>query len=201
MRMVGTNGVPTLLCYAGTMSRYRRATVPGATYFFTVVAYRRRPILCDDPVRAALRAAIAKVRDRHPFTIDAWVLLPDHLHCLWTLPPGDADYSLRWSLIKRSVSLACAGLYHRPDWMSPSKSKHRESTFWQRRYWEHCIRNESDFSWHVAYIYFNPVKHGLVELTADWPFSTFHRDVARGLFPPEWGMGQDAELPSGGEPC
>ena len=183
------------------MSQYRRAAVPGGSYFFTVVTYRRRPILCDDPVRAALRAAIAGVRDRHPFRIDAWVLLPDHLHCLWTLPPGDADYSLRWNLIKRSVSLACAGLYRRPDWMSPSKAKRRESTFWQRRYWEHCIRNEADFSRHIAYIYFNPVRHGMVERAADWPFSTFHRDVARGLFPQEWGMGQDAELPSVGEPC
>jgi putative transposase len=127
------------LCYDDRMPQYRRTVLPGATYFFTVVAYRRRPILCDEPVRGALRAAIATVRDRYPFTIDAWVLLPDHLHCLWTLPLGDADYSLRWNLIKRSVALACTGLYHRPDWMSPSKTKHRESTFWQRRYWEHCM--------------------------------------------------------------
>jgi putative transposase len=133
-------------------------------------------------VRAALRAAVAAVRAKHPFMIDAWVLLPDHLHCLWTLPSGDANFALRWSLIKRSVSLACAGLYHRADWMTDSKIKHRESTFWQRRYWEHCIRDETDFSRHVEYIYINPVKHGLVERTADWPFSTFHRDVGNGLF-------------------
>ncbi|MEQ1621804.1 MAG: transposase [Methylococcales bacterium] len=97
------------------MSRYRRADTPGATYFFTVVTYRRRPILCDDQVRAALRDAIKTVQSRYPFTIDAWVLLPDHLHTAWTLPPGDANYSLRWSLIKRMVSLACGQHYHRAD--------------------------------------------------------------------------------------
>jgi putative transposase len=182
------------------MSRYRRADVPGATYFFTVVTYRRRPVLCDEPVRAALRAAVAAVRAKHPFTIDAWVLLPDHLHCLWTLPSGDANFALRWSLIKRSVSLACDGLYHRTDWMTNSKIKHRESTFWQRRYWEHCIRDETDFSRHVEYIYINPVKHGLVERTADWPFSTFHRDVGNGLFPANWGIAHDGNATRVGEP-
>ncbi|ESS73623.1 hypothetical protein MGMO_15c00440 [Methyloglobulus morosus KoM1] len=113
------------------MSRYRRADVPGATYFFTVVTYRRRPILCDDPVRAALRQAVKTVQSRHPFTVDAWVLLPDHLHCMWTLPSDDADYPLRWGLIKRMVSLACASHYHRADWMTASKTKYRESTIWQ----------------------------------------------------------------------
>ncbi len=90
------------------MSHYRRADIPGATYFFTVVTYRRRPILCDDRVRAALRDAVKILQSRHPFTIDAWVLLPDHLHCIWSLPPDDADYPRRWGLIKRRVSLACA---------------------------------------------------------------------------------------------
>jgi REP element-mobilizing transposase RayT len=84
------------------MPQYRRADIPGATYFFTVVTYRRRPILCDEPVRAALRAAVAAVRAKYPFMIDAWGLLPDHLHCMWTLPPGDANFALRWGLIKRS---------------------------------------------------------------------------------------------------
>jgi putative transposase len=97
------------------MSRYRRADTPGATYFFTVVTYRRRSILCDGPVRAALRDAIKTVQSRHPFTVDAWVLLPDHLHCIWTLPPGDADFPMRWGLIKRLVSLACSTHYHRAD--------------------------------------------------------------------------------------
>ncbi|MCF7965365.1 transposase [Methylobacter sp. Wu8] len=184
------------------MSHYRRAYIPGATYFFTVVTYRRRPILCDDPVRSALRDAVKTVQSRHPFTIDAWVLLPDHLHTIWTLPPGDADCALRWSSIKRRVSLACAGLYHRTDWMTASKSKHRESTFWQRRYWEHCINSESDYARHRDYIAINPLKHGLVSRVQDWPFSTFHRDVARGIYPLDWaGCAGTAELASGGEPA
>lgn len=178
------------------MSRYRRAAIPGATYFFTVVTYRRRPILCDAPVRAAIQT----VRARHPFTIDAWVLLPDHLHCLWTLPPDDANFAGRWALIKRLVSRACAADYHRADWLTASKTKHRESTFWQRRYWEHCIRNDLDYSRHVDYIYINPVKHGLVYRVCDWPYSTFHRDVSRGRYPHDWAGSLDTLTLGVGEP-
>jgi putative transposase len=99
------------------MSRYRRANVPGATYFFTVVTYRRQPFLCDGNVRMALRQAISKVRQQHPFEIDAWVLLPDHLHAIWTLPPGDADFSVRWQQIKRHVTLSCRQL-HKNEWIN-----------------------------------------------------------------------------------
>lgn len=164
------------------MSCYRRASIAGGTYFFTVVTYRRRPILCDAAIRAALRAAILSVQSRYPFSIDAWVLLPDHLHCIWTLPDDDHDFALRWRLIKRSVSLACANDYHQPDWMTASKIKHRESTVWQRRYWEHCIRDANDLSRHLDYIYINPVKHHWVDQVDDWPYSTFHRDVRQGLY-------------------
>ncbi|HSM98587.1 MAG TPA: transposase, partial [Gallionella sp.] len=142
------------------MSRYRRATAAGSTYFFTAVAYRRQPILCNETIRNALRAAIKTVRTSRPFIIDAWVLLPDHLHCVWTLPDGDADFSTRWMMIKRAVSLACREDYRRAGWVTASKLKHRESTIWQRRFWEHQIRNENDFDSHVDYIHFNPVKHG-----------------------------------------
>lgn len=184
------------------MSRYRRADIPGATYFFTVVTYRRRPILCDDLVRTALRTAIKTVQSRHPFTVDAWVLLPDHLHCMWTLPPDDNNYPMRWGLIKRMVSLACAAQYHRADWMTVSKTKHRESTFWQRRYWEHCTTTESDYSHHRDYIAVNPVKHGLVTRVRDWPYSTFHRDVALGIYPLDWaGVPDMLDLEFGGEPA
>jgi putative transposase len=197
LRMVGKTACPPYIwrfCYTETslladvitMSRYRRANIPGAAYFFTVVTYRRRPILCDAPVRAALRGAIKTVRLRHPLTIDAWVLLPEHLHCVWTLPPGDAHYALRWGLIKRMVSSECAQHYHRTDWMTASKTKHRESTFWQRRYWEHCITTETDYSNHMDYIAINPVKHTLVTRVRDWPYSTFHRDVTRGIYPLNW---------------
>lgn len=115
------------------MSHYRRADTPGATYFFTVVTYRRRSFPCDEDVQAALRQAINKVRRQHPFQIDAWVLLPDHLHAIWTLPPGDADFALRWQQIKRHVTLSCGERLHRAEWMNASKTGHRESTLWQRR--------------------------------------------------------------------
>ncbi len=169
------------------MSHYRRDTTPGATWFFTVVSYRRRLILCTDSIRAALRAAIEKVRVERPFTIDAWVLLPDHLHCLWTLPDGDADFSTRWKLIKHDVSLACGETFHRDDWMTALKRKHREATIWQRRFWDHRIRNEADFARHFDYLHFNPVKHGVVENARDWPYSAFHRHVRNGIYPLDWG--------------
>ena len=121
------------------MSRYRRDYTPGATYFFTVVTYRRRPFLCDGDVRAALRDAIQQTRLKYPFIIEAWVLLPDHLHCLWRLPPDDCDHSTRWNLIKRRVTKTCAARLHVAEWMNDSKRKHRESTLWQRRHIEHPL--------------------------------------------------------------
>ena len=175
------------------MSRYRRASTSNASYFFTVVTYRRQPILCDEAIRDALRAAIEKVRTMRPFVIDAWVLLPDHLHCIWTLPEGDADFSTRWMMIKRAVSLACSDHYKRMDWMTASKSKHRESTIWQRRFWEHQIRNEDDFARHADYIHFNPVKHGHVRHVSDWPYSTFHRYVRDKVYPLDWPGGANRE--------
>ncbi|HEY8026228.1 MAG TPA: transposase [Burkholderiaceae bacterium] len=177
------------------MSRYRRASTPNSQYFFTVVTYKRRPILCDEQVRNALRVAIETVRAARPFEIDAWVLLPDHLHCIWTLPDGDADFSTRWMMIKRDVSLACRERYHRPEWMSDSKRRHRESTLWQRRFWEHQIRDDRDFAKHVDYLHFNPAKHGYVKQVADWPYSTFHQYVRAGTYPVSWaGNGEDILL-------
>lgn len=168
------------------MSRYRRATTAGSSYFFTVVAYRRQPILCHETIRNALRNAIEAVRISRPFVIDAWVLLPDHLHCVWTLPESDADFSTRWAIIKRAVSLACKDSFYRDDLLTASKLKHRESTIWQRRFWEHQIRDENDFERHVDYIHFNPVKHGHVQHAVDWPYSTFHRYVREGLYKRNW---------------
>ncbi len=169
------------------MSRYRRSKTTGSTYFFTLVSYRRQTILCEQPVRDALREAITNVRQKRPLTIDAWVLLPDHFHCIWTLPEGDADFSTRWALIKRKVSLTCNQYYKRKEWISPSKQKHRESTLWQRRYWEHQIRDESDYQQHMDYIHWNPVKHSLVAHASDWPYSTFHHYFKQGVYPLDWG--------------
>jgi len=169
------------------MSRYGRANGAACSYFFTVVTYRRQKFLCNKPVRTALRNAILSVQEKRPFVIDAWVLLPDHLHCIWTLPPGDADFPVLWNQIKRKVSIACSKDYKRVEWMTESKKKHRESTLWQRRYWEHQIRDNSDFTRHIDYIHFNPVKHGLCEKVRDWPYSTFHRYMQNGIYSSDWG--------------
>jgi putative transposase len=168
------------------MSYFRRAT-RGTTFFFIVVSFHRRPILCDLPIRAALRDAIEIVRITMPFEIDAWVLLPDHLHCIWTLPP-DADFSQRWLQIKRRVSVACGQRYRIRS--SDAAEARRQGTIWQRRFWEHRIRDEADLRTHMDYIHFNPVKHGHVERVSDWPYSTFHRYVKSGIYPADWGGGE-----------
>jgi len=168
------------------MPEYRRAYIAGGTYFFTVVTYRRQQFLCDNDGRTALRDGINKARERYPFTIDAWVLLPDHLHCIWTLPDGDADFGSRWAAIKRYVSKNCPRL-KLDDRLNESKRKRKESTVWQRRFWEHMIRDERDYEMHLNYIHYNPVRHGIVKHVKDWPYSTFHRYVENNAYPPDWG--------------
>jgi len=179
------------------MSRYRRTHTPGACYFFTLVTYRRQRFLCDDDVRLALRESIEKVRQQRPFTIDAWVLLPDHLHCIWTLPDGDADFPLRWNLIKRYVTRACGSRLHRAEWMNASKQRHRESTLWQRRYWEHQIRDDEDYATHMDYVHYNPVKHALCRYPTEWPYTSFHRLIRAGVYPRQWGEDEPIVFPSG----
>ena len=110
------------------MSHYRRANTPNATYFFTVVTYHRQAFLCDELVRNALRNAIHKVQIQYPFKIDAWVLLPDHMHTIWTLPENDANFSMRWQLIKRYITRECGASLNRPEWLNASKIKHQEAT-------------------------------------------------------------------------
>ncbi|MHB9075213.1 MAG: REP-associated tyrosine transposase [Desulfobaccales bacterium] len=169
------------------MSTFIRSTKPGGTFFFTVVTYRRRKILAKSFSRIFLREAISKVRREYPFTIEAWVLLPDHLHCIWTLPEGDRDFSKRWGLIKAGFSQRVKPFLYMDAWMTESKERHRESIVWQRRFWEHQIRNEEDLHKHLDYIHFNPVKHKLVTSPMDWPYSTLHRYVHQGLYPANWG--------------
>ncbi|MCL5669358.1 MAG: transposase [Gammaproteobacteria bacterium] len=166
------------------MATYRRSITPGATYFFTVNTHLRQPVLTNEPFYQALRRAIRRVMDSHPFAIEAFVILPDHLHCLWTLPPQDADYARRWSLIKRYVSQDTQPLLAVPS--AASRQKRRELGLWQRRFWEHQIRDERDFEKHADYIHWNPVKHGYVRRSQDWPYSSFRRFVARGIYPMDW---------------
>jgi len=172
------------------MSRYRRQFA-GSTCFFTVIAYRRRPIFCDPTLRAALRRAIQTVRVTRPFTVDAWVLLPDHMHCIWTLPTDDNDYSTRWAEIKRDVSSACRSTLRDQSLLTQSGRSRGESTIWQRRFWEHQIRDEIDFERHVDYIHVNPVKHRYVDSVWEWSHSTFHRYVREGVYPRDWGGSRD----------
>ncbi|HLQ24482.1 MAG TPA: transposase [Acidiferrobacterales bacterium] len=168
--------------------RYRRANVAGGMYFFTVnLAQRDRTLLTDyaDVLRATLRG----VKWRYPFHIEAMAILPDHLHAVWTLPAGDADYPLRWSLIKAGFLRHMAKTEQR----RPSRLNKGERGNWQRRYWEHMFRDEQDYRTHVDYIHYNPVKHGYATRAADWPYSSIHRYIAAGTMTRDWGAGEPGQ--------
>ncbi len=132
---------------------------------------------------------------RLPFIVDAIVVLPDHLHCIWTLPDNDADFSTRWRLIKSEVSRHCSEGYKRQR--SSSRLAKGEQAIWQRRFWEHQIRDDRDFAQHVDYIHYNPVSHGLVAAPKDWRYSSFHRYVRGGIYPEDWGADGQAIVDSG----
>ena len=163
------------------MPNYRRAFVPGGCWFFTLNLLERRSHMLVDRIDA-LRDAVSKTREHHPFVIDALVILPDHIHAIWTLPPGDTDFLLRWRLIKSRF----AKTIPKRERLSDTRMARGERGIWQRRFWEHLIRDDADFARHVEYCYINPVKHGFVRRVQDWPHSSFHRDVARGIFPLDW---------------
>ena len=168
------------------MRSYPRAFIPGGTFFFTVNLADRSQTHLTDHVDE-LRETIRKVRDRHPFHIDAMVILPDHLHAIWTLPPGDTDYPARWALIKAGFSRSLPKV----ERISESRAGKGERGIWQRRYWEHQIRDETDYARHVDYIHYNPVKHGHAQAPLDWPYSSLHRFVREGVIPPHWGANYD----------
>jgi putative transposase len=172
--------------------RYRRAVLAGGDFFFTLNLANRQSDLLVRHVDS-LRDVMRRVKAAHPFTIMAVVVLPDHLHALWRLPPDDAGYPLRWSLIKAGFS----GLIPKEERLSASRVAKRERGIWQRRYWEHRIRDERDFARHVDYIHYNPVKHGWVRSPREWPHSSVHRYIARGELPRNWGMAPKEALPVG----
>ena len=163
------------------MPIYRRNFVAGASYFFTVNLAERRLRLLTDNIDL-LRAAFRYTRLRRPFAIDAIVVLPDHLHTIWTLQQGDSDFAVRWQLIKANFSRGLA----QGERISASRLRKRERGIWQRRYWEHTLRDDGDVARHVDYIHFNPVKHGHVDRVGAWPFSSFHRMVRLGSYPDDW---------------
>ncbi len=173
------------------MPNYRRAWHPGGTYFFTINLLERTD--SDFLVRhvSLLREAISWAKRSHPFVIHAWVVLPDHMHCILSLPAGDTDFALRLRLIKTRFSRSIPDIEAR----SASRQRRGERGIWQRRYWEHLIRDDADFAAHMDYVHINPLKHGLVQQVADWPYSTFHRLVVEGVYPLNW-AGEAAALPS-----
>ena len=176
------------------MVEYRRPRIAGGTYFFTVNCAERRGIRTLTDNIEALRQSFRKVKSRHPFSIDAIVVLPEHLHCILTLPSGDGYFKTRWALIKAGFSRSLPPVERR----SKSRMTRGERGVWQRRYWEHLVRDEEDFERHAAYIHWNPVKHGWVTRVQDWPYSSFHAYVKRGLYPEDWASEPEG-LIQGGE--
>lgn len=174
------------------MPNYRRTYTPGGTYFFTLALQDRRQQWLTDHIDT-LRDSVARIRQARPFRIDGWVVLPEHMHAIWTLPEGDSDYSGRWRAIKKQFA-KCVTVMDAP---SLSQRQRNERAVWQRRFWEHEIRDERAFRQHMDYVHFNPVKHGLVNRVIDWPYSSFHRAVRQGLYPEDWGGGEVPELQAG----
>jgi len=168
---------------------YRRNLLPGGTYFFTVTLRDRRAATLVEHIEL-LREAFASVMARRPFRTEAMAVLPDHLHAIWTLPEGDADYSGRWRAIKAEFvrGLAKSGI-------ALERNAKGEAAVWQRRFWEHSLRDEADFAAHCDYIHFNPVKHGLVARPVDWPHSTIHRFIEHGIYPDDWAVSRGNGTP------
>jgi putative transposase len=168
------------------MSDYRRAIEAGGMFFFTLVTHQRRQLFTEARARGNLRQAISEVRERWPFEIVAVVVLPEHLHSIWRLPEGDTDYSTRWACIKKRFTALWTMEGGIEGSISATRKAHREHGVWQRRYWEHRIRDEKDMIHHVNYIHYNPVKHGLVRCPHNWPYSSFHRWVKDGYYRVDW---------------
>jgi putative transposase len=182
--------------------RYRRAKVKGGTYFFTLVTFNRVKTFTNPKNVDSLRSAFKDVMQKHPFKINAFVLLPDHLHCIWTLPQQDSDFSTRWRLIKsyfsRNFDLRNVGWVEERnptnETLSASRKNKKEKPIWQKRFWEHLIRNQQDLNRHIEYIHYNPVKHELVKTPVDWEYSSFHRYVEIGIYDIKWGAGNKVEF-------
>jgi len=162
--------------------QYRRNYVKGGTYFFTVNLLDRNKSLLVEHIDL-LRESIRFVKSHRPFYIDAWVVLPDHLHAVLTLPDDDVDYSSRWREIKKRFSKSLP----KTEFLTQTRKRKNERGIWQRRFWEHTIRDDNDYWHHVNYVHFNPLKHGLVSQVADWPYSSFHRAVKQGIYANNWG--------------
>ncbi|NLN70694.1 MAG: transposase [Chloroflexi bacterium] len=169
------------------MPEYRRVLIPGGVYFFTLVTYERRKIFSSPIARKLFFKAVEHVHSYHPFTIIAYYLLPDHIHFIWQMPENECDYSKRISAIKRRFTILYRQYVTVPLPENESRIKRRESTVWQRRFWEHYIRDQKDLDQHLDYLHYNPVKHGLVDQVKDWKASSFSRYVKLGYYDLDWG--------------
>ena len=170
------------------MYNYRRSQKKGGTFFFTLALANRQSRLLVEHIDYFKQDHRKVWQQDYPFESLAVCVLPEHLHAVWSLPTNDCNYSLRWRLIKRYFSYHFKAVKTRSD----SKIKHREKGIWQRRFWEHEIRNEADLHQHIDYVHLNPVKHGYVKMVGDWRYSSFHRYVCLGLLPEN--LGSSAEL-------
>ncbi|MDM8005344.1 MAG: transposase [Phycisphaerae bacterium] len=177
------------------MPNYVRWRREGASYFFTVVTHRRRRVFDTPLARRLLRQAITETRNRWPFDVFAMVLLPDHLHCLWTLPRDDDRFPARWGHIKKTFTQQYIAAGGKPLSVSKNRARHREQGIWQQRYWEHRIRDEADWYRHRDYIHLNPVKHGYVSEPQAWPWSSIHRHIQLGWLDPNWPGSSPIEIP------
>lgn len=159
------------------MSDYKRLYKRAGSYFFTVVTHNRQRLLTGPANIERLREAFRQTQNRHPFILDAVVVLPEHIHCIWQMPGGDEDFSTRWRLIKRHFSIG----------IDNPLNQRKEKQVWQRRFWEHLLRDEDDWRRHMDYIHYNPVKHGYAQRPVDWPHSSFMRAVEGGYYSADWG--------------
>jgi len=174
------------------MSNYLRYRIAGGCYFFTVNLLNRNNTLLLDHIDL-LRESVRLCKQKRPFHIDAWVVLPEHMHAIWTLPEGDDDFSNRWKIIKTHFSKGLSATEKR----SKTRLKRGERGIWQRRFWEHTIRDDNDYAHHMDYVHFNPVKHEWVNNVIDWPYSSFHRYYKNGLYPADWSTAEKNDLPMG----
>lgn len=177
------------------MPNFRRNWVAGGTFFFTVVTAGRAPLFRDESARTLLGDCFRKERENRPYSTDAIVLLPDHLHALWTLPPGDFDFSTRWSSIKSRFTREWLERGGTEQTVPSGQHRQKRRGVWQARFIEHTIRDEDDLAQHVEYIHFNPVKHRLAECPREWPWSSFRRFVGRGDYPIDWACSQHGQTP------
>jgi putative transposase len=176
------------------MPEYRRNFVPGGTYFFTLVTFNRRHLFSNKDNCQLLVDVWTDVQSRHPFESVAACILPDHIHAIWTLPEGDDGYPMRWKEIKRLFTQEFHRRNHEGIGRTLSQQLKGEATIWHRRYWEHTIRDQDDLNAHIDYVHINPLKHGLVPMVKDWPWSSFHRYVKMGIYPEDWGGKAEIKL-------